>query len=162
MHREAAAERQHHAVDREAQEADETRATTARGIKDRGARQEEVRAVLRKVWARCTGLRAAEDHPAGTATPAKPRRGKEPAPALDVARVRTSVAARESEIAAKRRSARPSRRRSRGLEGARPPTWPRWLRGAPRRRSGRGRPREWAPRESRRTSGSRRTSVTPS
>ena len=48
----------------------------------------------------CAGLRAAEGHPAGAAAPAEPRRGEEPAPALDVARFRTRVTARESDRAA--------------------------------------------------------------
>ena len=90
---ETVAERQYHAVDREA---DKAKVAAARGIKDRGARQEEVRAVLREAWARCAGLRAAEGHLAAVTASAEPRRVEEPAPALDVARVRvrTRVAAR--------------------------------------------------------------------
>ena len=52
--------------------------------------------MLREPWTRCAGLRAAEGHLAVAAAPAEPRRVEEPAPALDVARVRvrTRVAAR--------------------------------------------------------------------
>ena len=135
LDREAAAERQHHTVDREA---DEAKVAAARGVKDRGARQEEVQAVLGEVLARCAGLKAAEGHLVAAAAPAEPRQGEEPAPALDVACVRTRVAARQAERAT--------------LEA-------RWPRGAPRGRSGQRRPRGWTLREPHGTSGSWRTSA---
>ena len=114
-------------VDREARarEADEARAAAARGMKDRGARQEEVRAALREAWARrratprpqrpppSPGRGRSQQrpgrrprprprcHPGGAAHSQEGARwGEEPA--LDVVRVHVRVAAREAELAAKR------------------------------------------------------------